>query len=100
MLQRVLAIIECLSPLRHGSPLSPLAKDVSDAIGQYHERTYLRDLQALELLGFVRREVRSSDGRSIWVWQRHERCESVRLIADVQAELRLAKDEATGYVAS
>lgn len=73
-LERVLLIIELLSPLRYGATLGELTRDVGDALdADYCERTIRRDLKALEEMGFVevRRtgELRRGGGWRTARWQ-------------------------------
>ncbi len=90
-LERVLVVIELLSALRFGAPLGSLARDVSQALEPVCDRTIRRDLEVLELLGHVSRQ-RRSDGATVWLWNRQERNERLRRVADVQAELRETED--------
>lgn len=52
-LQRVLLLIELLSPLRYGATINELNTEVAEAIGDFSWRTIHRDLLALEILGLV-----------------------------------------------
>jgi hypothetical protein len=52
-LQRVLLLIDLLSPLRRGATAAELARDISDELDRYSVRTIRRDLEALHDLGLV-----------------------------------------------
>lgn len=52
-LQRVLTIIELLSPLREGATAKELTNCLQEDGGQFCKRTIRRDLDALEELGLI-----------------------------------------------
>ncbi len=55
-LQRVLAIIELIGPLRFGATVNEIGHELPDITGQaYHPRTVERDFLALEEIGLVER---------------------------------------------
>ncbi len=75
-LQRVLLLIELLSPLRYGATINELNTEVADAIGEFSWRTIHRDLLALEILGLVEQRPAESTARGDsvkWVWTNNPR---------------------------
>ena len=85
-LERVLVIIELLSPLRYGATIEEIASDVRDTIGDdYCERTIIRDLKALERLGVVER----TRGSGRWRWiERSVRAAVYHRMAELRSEAR------------
>tara|TARA_A100001391_G_scaffold162280_1_gene121272 strand:- start:755 stop:1063 length:309 start_codon:yes stop_codon:yes gene_type:complete len=71
-LQRVLLLIELLSPLRYGATVNELNREVADEIGDFSWRTIQRDLMALEILGLVEQRpstLSKAQGDTVkWVW--------------------------------
>lgn len=92
-LERVLVIIELLSPLRHGATLGEIVSDVRDTIGDdYCERTIIRDLKALKLLGVVERTRHRARGGGVtarWRWiDRSVRAAVFSRMAELRSEER------------
>ena len=75
-LQRVLLLISIVSPLRFGATVEELHHEMVEAYGDVCLRTIRRDLEALEMLGYVERPSELSQG-SKWRWVRQQQTEQL-----------------------
>lgn len=71
-LERVIVLIELISPLRNGATAAELARDIADELDGFCVRTIRRDLQTLELIGLVESDVetKSHNEAARWRWSR------------------------------
>lgn len=95
-IERILLIVELLSPLRRGASASDLLQDVCEMTGvKYCERTIFRDLDFLQRIGLVDRYRRGNHtrGQSVFRWRG---CQAKAIVAERMAEVFSERQDGLG----